>query len=585
MMCLRELKQMLTIKIMGKILLITIIINAITTNAVQTSSSPNQNNESENNFDRSTLLSRPVRQSSAYGNPNDAFLDPGPVELELQPNNIYNYNNYNINFQEQQQKHNEVNYKKVNDNHKPAFKDCKSYNPVVKEELPPGAFVIQVKAEDVDDDEIEYKFVLFVGERERFRLDSKTGVITTQYTFDRDEPIREKEIYITVRATDDGKPKLDDVCTFKVTIEDVNDNPPVFDKVKYDERMSEDRKVGQIVTRITASDLDDGDNSYIEYEIIKEKDYEYFNIDKETGNLFLARSIDRRPEDSYTITVRASNVKSVEQEQETQTEVRIRVVGSSLRAPQFIHTSGDEIKLKENFNEYQKKLFSLSAMSNVDGKPDVVFELLNGRTEQTNSKKTFVGDQQKNDFSIMLGKSLDYETTTDYTLTVVVRNVHLLSAEYTIRVTVEDVNDCIPFYTEVKTGTVLENEAVGTQVMQVQAFDMDGTSANNIVSFELVDNKEFFKIDEQTGNITTLVKFDREERDTYNVKVIVTDNSPSALYKTGKPNQGQQVFAITIGDKNDHEPKFKHDEYIANTVNTHFIVKIIIPLEYHDNRY
>lgn len=521
-------------------------------NSSDNSSSHSNNNNNKNIY----VISRIARQS----HDNDAIYD-GPIVQELQQNY-----NYQVEYDSRTTAINNNERSTVNDNHKPTFKECLTYAPKVKEELPAGAFVIQVKADDEDDDEIEYKFVLAPAERPRFRLDPKSGVITTQHVFDRDEPIREKEIYITVRATDNGYPKLDDVCTFKVTIEDVNDNPPVFDKVKYDELMSKDTKQGQIVTRITASDLDDGDNSYIEYEIIKEKDFAYFRIDKETGNLFLVGSIDRDPNDSYVINVRAANVKSQEQVQETQIEVRIRVVGSSLRAPQIIQTSGDTINMKENFSEYQKKLFSLSAISNVDGKPEVIFELLTGNTDQTNRQKTFVGDQQRNDFSIMLGKSLDYETTTDYTLTVVVKNVHLLTAEYTIRVRVEDVNDNIPFFTEVNTGTVLENEPVGTQVMQVRAFDMDGTSSNNIVSFELVDNKEFFQIDEQTGNITTLVSFDREERDTYNVKVIAKDNSPSALYKTGKPNQGQQVFSITIGDKNDHRPKFKHDEYIANTV-------------------
>lgn len=50
-------------------------------------------------------------------------------------------------------------------------------------------------------------------------------------TFDHDEPSREKEAYITVRASDNGQPQLDDACTIKILIEDVNDNPPVFDKV------------------------------------------------------------------------------------------------------------------------------------------------------------------------------------------------------------------------------------------------------------------------------------------------------------------------------------------------------------------
>lgn len=451
------------------------------------------------------------------------------------------------------------------DNRKPSFKNCKSYSPSVSEELPPGAFVIRVEAEDEDNDEISYSFVTASAERPKFRIDSKSGVILTQHTFDRDEPIREKEVYVTVRATDNGNPPLDDVCTFKVTIDDINDNSPVFDKVRYDESISEDKKVDAVVTRITASDLDDGDNSYVDFEILPEKDFVYFRIDKETGIIFLQRPIDRKPGQYYYLTVRANNSKS-NQTQDAQTDVKIRVVESNLRAPQFIRAPTETITLKENFNDYQKKLFSLSAISNIPDKPEVVFELLNGRTEQTNAKKTFVGDQQKNDFSIMLGKALDFETITDYTLTVIARNADDLTAEYTIKVQVEDVNDNIPYFTQVDTGIVLENEAIGSQVMQVRAFDSDGTAANNIVSFELADNKEFFEIDPQTGNITTLVVFDREARDIYNVKVIAKDNSPSALYNTGKPNQGQQVFAITIGDKNDHPPKFRQDEYIPEKV-------------------
>jgi len=49
--------------------------------------------------------------------------------------------------------------------------------------------------------------------------------------FDRDEPTREKEVHLSVRATDNGQPTLDDTCTIRVAIEDINDNPPVFDKV------------------------------------------------------------------------------------------------------------------------------------------------------------------------------------------------------------------------------------------------------------------------------------------------------------------------------------------------------------------
>lgn len=131
------------------------------------------------------------------------------------------------------------------DNRKPAFKNCAGYKPSVKEEQPENTFVLRVEAEDPDpDQEIKYSLVQSAAERPKFRINPSTGVIVTEHTFDRDEPIHEKAVYVTVQATDNGRPPLDDVCTFKVTIEDINDNPPVFNKARYDESMSEDIQVG-----------------------------------------------------------------------------------------------------------------------------------------------------------------------------------------------------------------------------------------------------------------------------------------------------------------------------------------------------
>lgn len=81
------------------------------------------------------------------------------------------------------------------DNRKPAFRGCKDYAPSVKEEQPSNTFVIKVEADDPDDyDTITYSFEKSATERAKFRINSKTGEIVTSYTFDRDEPIREKEV-------------------------------------------------------------------------------------------------------------------------------------------------------------------------------------------------------------------------------------------------------------------------------------------------------------------------------------------------------------------------------------------------------
>ena len=51
--------------------------------------------------------------------------------------------------------------------------------------------------------------------------------------FDRDEPSREKLVPVTIKASDKGRPPLEDVCTLAVKIVDINDNAPIFDRATY----------------------------------------------------------------------------------------------------------------------------------------------------------------------------------------------------------------------------------------------------------------------------------------------------------------------------------------------------------------
>ncbi|XP_053674739.1 DE-cadherin [Anopheles nili] len=458
----------------------------------------------------------------------------------------------------------------LRDNRKPSFVECESYKPMLKEEQPVGTSVLRVTANDPDPRQtIEYSFVTTPGERARFRIDKVSGEITTAHIFDRDEPIREKEIYITVRATDNGRPRLDDVCTFKVTILDINDNPPVFDKVRYEESVAKDMKANQRVATISATDLDDGDNSIIKYAIVPQKpDSDYFKINENNGLLTLTKPVDRSPGQYYTIRVRAHNVSPQgEPVQDAEVDVKVRVVESNKLPPYFTKVQGVPIELNETFKNYTESLAVIEAESNIPEKPEVIFELIQGRAEQTNSKNTFLLEQINNSAMIRLGKTLDYETVTEYTLTVSVKNSHDLVSESVLKIKVLDENDIIPVFTEVTSGTIPENEAPGTPVMQVRAFDLDGTAANNIVSYRFDDeNQQLFRIDSRTGDITSLVEFDREATDSYHLKVVAEDNSPSALYRNGKPNSISQLFIIKISDKNDHQPKFDKEHFVAENV-------------------
>ncbi|EGI65090.1 DE-cadherin [Acromyrmex echinatior] len=462
-----------------------------------------------------------------------------------------------------------------NHNHKPVFSNCASYAPVVKEEQPRDTTVIQVHAEDRDPPEeggtITYSFAKDPKDRLKFAINNKTGLITTTQILDRDEPAREKEVYLTVLATDNGRPQLDDHCTFKVTIEDVNDNYPEFDKANYTESVPQDLPVGREVMRISATDVDNGNNSIVRYSLSTERpdDIGYFWIERESGIIFLNKTIDRIPGSKFGMIVSAMDLGT--EKLSSSTSFYIQVVESHKKAPSFVPRPAEPIKLKEDFRDYDASIVRLQAVSNIDNSSNsdnlyLTFELVIGTTEQTNKEHTFRLESNKDVADIKLGLQLDYEKNTQYSLIVRVKNNYQLAAETVVDIEILDVNDNIPVFRDIKGGSVLENEPPGVFVMQVRAIDADGTSANNQVTYELDNFKDFFAIDPQTGNITTLMTFDREKQHIYNVKVIATDNSPSALFKTGEHNKGQQTFQIEIADKNDNPPRFTRKVYTHNSI-------------------
>ena len=120
----------------------------------------------------------------------------------------------------------------VNDN-KPVFNDCASYHAKVEESAPNGSPVITVHATDEDkggNGQVRYSIVQQPNQKgTKFTVDQETGEVTTNKVFDR-EGEDGKFVSVTVKATDNGDPSLEGVCSFTVEITDINDNPPLFDR-------------------------------------------------------------------------------------------------------------------------------------------------------------------------------------------------------------------------------------------------------------------------------------------------------------------------------------------------------------------
>jgi hypothetical protein len=74
----------------------------------------------------------------------------------------------------------------THNNRKPVFSSCSKYNPTVKEEADTGTEVLTVQAVDRDlEDTITYTFIVAPGERLKFNINNKTGLITTKQVLEK----------------------------------------------------------------------------------------------------------------------------------------------------------------------------------------------------------------------------------------------------------------------------------------------------------------------------------------------------------------------------------------------------------------
>ena len=390
--------------------------------------------------------------------------------------------------------------------------------------------------------------------------------------FNRDEPDREKTVHLTVKASDNGRPQLEDVCTLAVTVTDINDNSPVFDRANYDVPVAQDTPVGTPIMRVSATDVDEGENQKVSYDLTATRiamDLEYFEWVWNTGVVSLKKKLDKPI--GYIFELKATASDNGNPPMKTEIDVTLEVKESNNKQPSFVDGPGSSIKIKESYNDLKTPIARYSARSNIPGDDIVYFQLVSGRTEKTNKDGTFRAVQSQDDpkaVNIYLAKALEYEKVSSYTLTLQVRNSPDLVAEAQLTVEIEDVNNQAPIFTNVESGIVLEHEKPGTPVMTVSAVDNDGTFPNNQVKYKISERnpghiKNKFAIDENTGLITTKVEFDREQQAVYPVTIEAFDGAPSSLLQNGRPNSTPQKFRIAIADKNDNPPYFPQEVYHA----------------------
>ncbi|CAL9698238.1 unnamed protein product [Knipowitschia caucasica] len=201
----------------------------------------------------------------------------------------------------------------INDN-TPRFKNT-PYTASIPEMSPVGTTVTQVTATDADDPMLgnHAKLIYSILQGEPyFSVEPKTGIIVTSWPNMDREAREEYQVVVQVKDMMGLSGGYSASATVTVTLDDVNDNGPIFQHHLYSFAVAEDAAVGFTVGRVLARDGDTGINARMSYSL--EDDLEgsatfiiLTDPDTQEGVLVLAKPLDFETKRRYVMAAEAVN--------------------------------------------------------------------------------------------------------------------------------------------------------------------------------------------------------------------------------------------------------------------------------------
>jgi len=202
-----------------------------------------------------------------------------------------------------------VDLQDVND-HSPLFHQPRGYAFDVGENLPDGTELGMAAAEDADsgtNGEVRYR--LRGGPSSHlFQVDADTGTLSTRQRLDRE---RASKHLLSVVAYDGGMPSRSASVIVRVSVLDVNDNPPRFrfpSQFNNTVHLSPDTPRGFVVAHLDAVDPDLGNNARVTYAATLDPDAETeaaspFTVEPQSGAVVVVDSLKQKDGEWFDVGV------------------------------------------------------------------------------------------------------------------------------------------------------------------------------------------------------------------------------------------------------------------------------------------
>ncbi|XP_063738782.1 protein dachsous [Eleginops maclovinus] len=366
-----------------------------------------------------------------------------------------------------------------------------------------------------------------------FNIDSSSGVVSVQTLLDREE-LSVSVITISIKAaqTDDNLKTA--FASVSVSVEDVNDNPPKFNKTAYSVTLLENSPVDAVLFKSVVTDLDQG--GFVgTFRIIP--DSAPFSVGGDgTIRVKNSTALDRETTERFTFQIEAKETNPPFQA--VTVPVSVTLLDKNDNSPVF--TS----------NMYEGKVYAnqTAGMGLVQVKAEDPDADKNGQIKYSiefgNDADYFSIDENSGNIALAKTIPLEENVVLEFPLFITARDGGTISRSSSAQVNIRAPGDSKPqFLQKLFRGTVAEEQEPGVVILTVNFLAL---SAENPPTLTVVTEDDKFAISNR-GEFSTKVKLDYDEAPhNYSVSISISDGAHSDM----------AVVEVQVDDINDNGPVF-----------------------------
>ncbi|XP_040200880.1 LOW QUALITY PROTEIN: protocadherin gamma-C5-like [Rana temporaria] len=389
----------------------------------------------------------------------------------------------------------------------------------------------------------------------------KDGTLIPQLILEKVLDREEKQEHnLILTAIDGGELSRSGSCHITITVLDINDNRPVFDRPVYKINLRENIPLNTVILTLNASDLDEGENGEILYyvdEHTSESAREKFALNEQNGQIYINGSVDFEEVHFYEISIKAVDKGLPKLEGDCVVHIEVEDVNDNYPEISFASMANEipenaPLATTVGFIIVVDKDSGKNGEIQLDVTPNIPFKIRS----------------IKNRYLLVTDGILDKEKLSQYSIELTASDLGspVLSSKTTVILRVSDVNDNAPIFLQsTYNAFIKESSDPGTLLCTVSATDADeGVNADLVYSVveTQIDGSSvssFVYINSNNGDIYAQRSFDYEHIQILQITMKVEDSGSPKLLST------VPVF-IFILDTNDNSPTLLYPEHSEDLI-------------------